>query len=506
MSTLPYSLRSLLLALFLLGSGVSAHAEPDLVEIVSSRHLVWEAEPSATLYEIQATPKLAPTSGWITVGTVAPTGMVMSTRLNITNDVAFYRVTAVTSTFPQTRHEMNLIPEATFLMGNPFDHLNVPVRLEGFTNEVPVHPVPVSSFLMDKYEVTYEKVLEVFNWAYDQGLIAVQDVTNATGGVVVANGRVVNTEGVSYRLAEVNTQFNDMRFTNGIFSLLNSSRMKHPALFLTWYGGMAYGNYRSDMEGLSRAVDFGVTNWAMDLDANGYRLPTEAEWEKAARGGIAGTHYPWPNDSVQGTNDYLWNIDPVKANYIDFRWVLGVPTNFNPITALTNHPAHPWFQTNIFLMGIPPYGTTPVGYYNGYQQIAFGSMTNENTNVKRGADFAVTQDMANAYGLYDMAGNVYEWCYDRYYESWYLDPSSSTPNTKGFQTNSITGARVVRGGGWIPITLLGEVVVSSDPSYLRCSYRGHAHPPGFPLPIGLPGVLPGGVHQALGFRTVRSVR
>ena len=106
----------------------------------------------------------------------------------------------------------------------------------------------------------------------------------------------------------------------------------------------------------------------LDLGGNGYRLPTEAEWEKAARGGVAKCNYPWGN-----------SIDGSKANY------QGSGDPFDD-------------------------GTTPVGYYNGNQ-------------VFRGQ--RRMDDMQNGFGLYDMAGNVYEWCWDWYDEQFERDDEKS---------------------------------------------------------------------------------
>jgi len=139
-----------------------------------------------------------------------------------------------------------------------------------------------------------------------------------------------------------------------------------------------------------------VSNDAVDWGANGYRLPTEAEWEKAARGGVPDRRFPWGDTITHDEANY-------QANGSAY------PYDESPYTSYTFHPDYD--------DGGNPY-TSPVG------------------------SFAAT---GYSPGLYDMAGNVWEWCWD-WYSSTYYD-ISPTNDPKGPASGSY---RVHRGGSWGP--------------------------------------------------------
>jgi len=118
-------------------------------------------------------------------------------------------------------------------------------------------------------------------------------------------------------------------------------------------------------------------------------------------------------------------------------------------------------------------------------------VTNLHTNFvlepgTAGADFGQTNDMANGYGLYDMAGNVYEWCWDYHGTNWYADPAASLPDPTGPGADaSFFTQRVARGGGFTYYIGAGL----PDPSFQRCSFHTS-----FPAPFSA---------TYLGFRVAR---
>lgn len=282
------------------------------------------------------------------------------------------RVLASDGTTPIPPFGMVYIPAGPFQMGDNLNELGDDAK--------PVRTVNVDSFFMDKVEVSRELWTDVRAWA-------------------VGNGYSMNA---------------------------GSARdAGHPIVNVNWFDAAAWCNARSEKEGLTPVyytddsqtvvvrgpADMG--NACVKWSANGYRLPTEAEWEKAARGARLGSRYPWGD-----------TIDASMANYY------GDGNN-----------------------------TTPCGSYNGSQN-------------------PPGVDMANGYGLYDMAGNAWEWCWD-VYGSTYYGTSESTANPRGPSSGS---NRALRGGAW-----------NSDSGGLRCAFR-NSYAPGS---SGYDG------HDYLGFRCVR---
>lgn len=187
----------------------------------------------------------------------------------------------------------------------------------------------------------------------------------------------------------------------------------HPVVGVSWYDVVKWCNARSEMEGLApvyftdatratvyRTGQVIIRNTFCNFTAPGYRLPTRAEWSKAAWGGSTSGPYPWP--SFYGSGAEI--LDPSKGNY---------SSSTSSIARM-----HQW-DTSANNVGTASYLTTPSGYYNGSQQV-------------NGVPLATPlKDMANGFGLYDMFGNVGEWLWDSYYSEVTATTEWKDDNYKG---------------------------------------------------------------------------
>ncbi|MBL7153275.1 MAG: SUMF1/EgtB/PvdO family nonheme iron enzyme [Phycisphaerae bacterium] len=292
---------------------------------------------------------------------------------------------------PRVPYDMVSIPAGTFQMGDSCG--------EGDSDELPVHAVMVDSFFMGKYEVTNQRYCDYLNSALAQGLITVTD------GLVYQAG-----SGTSYQYCDTSTSslysqldYNDV---NGVFSVRTKSgrNMSNDSMVqVSWYGAAAYCNWRSQQEGKEQC--YNLSTWDCDFGKHGYRLPTEAEWEYAARGGLAGTRFPWGD-----------TISHSQANYRSY-WEEGHPYYFYDVSPTEGY--HPTWNDGVY-----PY-TSPVGSF-----------------------------AANGYGLYDMAGNVVEFTNDWYSNSYYS--SSPTDNPTGPASGS---RRVHRSCAWYYVASYCRVAI-----------------------------------------------
>jgi len=267
----------------------------------------------------------------------------------------------------QVPEGMVLIPAGDFVMGDTFG--------EGGSAELPLHSVTVRAFYMGETEVTKTQWEAVHGWA----------VTNGYGFENAGLGKAGN----------------------------------HPVHTVNWNDCVKWANARSEKEGLTACYTVGGevyrTNAVapeVDRQANGYRLPTEAEWEKAARGGAANRRFPWSDTST---------IQHTRANY-------EADTGSYAYDTSAQDGPHPDYDDDPW-----PY-TSPVGTF-----------------------------APNGYGLYDMAGNVWEWCEDVYVNSYEGTPTDGSAQTSG------GSYRVLRGGSW---DLSAGLVRSANRFRLHPSHSG----------------------------------
>ncbi|MCL4178975.1 MAG: formylglycine-generating enzyme family protein [Verrucomicrobia bacterium] len=330
-----------------------------IVELNANGYLTWSNVATNATFTVQSA-AILPSPG----SPPDPGGWSDYARVPATQSVTALRILD-----PHSPPRMAFVPAGLFQMGDPWN--------EGNPDELPVHPVYVSGFHLDSTEVTKALWDAVRIWGTENGY----DFENIGAGA-----------------------------TDG-----------HPVYRVSWYDVVKWCNARSEMENRAPAYYTGTEQLTVyrsgrvDVRAewvrwdSGYRLPTEAEWEKAARGGPSEQRFPTGN-----------TIGHAQANYYSSYESLEEPYDLGPTPGY-----HPTFSD-----GINPY-PSPAGYF-----------------------------AANGYGLQDMAGNVWEWCWDWYHDRSY--PSVLVTDPRG---SGETDERVYRGGA-----------CSSRAWGCRVAFRGHDRP------------------------------
>lgn len=267
--------------------------------------------------------------------------------------------------------EMVFVKGGTFIMG---------ITAGGDSDERPAHKVTVDSFYISKYEITHKQFIEFLNDAgvsddgeyNDHEVIDLDDRDCAIG---YKNGRY-------YFKGSLHAESEDC-----------------PVIEVTFYGATEFCNWLSKKARLTSTYEGEEEEIRCNFQANGYRLPTEAEWDFAARGGIKSRGYKFSGSEEAGL--VAWHLDNA------------------------------------------------------------GKKTHE-----------VGQKLPNELGIYDMSGNVWEWCWD--YKNTYTIDAQTNP------TGPAKGSRRVRrGGSW-----------AYGAKFVRCFFRRFS--------------IPEYGNSDLGFRIVRS--
>lgn len=329
--------------------------------------LVWTNAQPGTNYILQTAVGLPGGTNWVTYAQLPGLQAVN------TNQIAAFHIPA----------GMAFIPDGVYTIGD---------TLDGESDALPTN-VYVSAFFMDTTLVTYGQWQWVYNWATNNGYVF--DYPGAGN----ASNQPVNALPWSDCVKWCNARsqlegLTPVYYTNAAFTV-----------------PYTYGTMPLVVDGTGLTV---YANWS----ANGYRLPTEAEWEKAARGGLMGQRFPWGLTITESQANYHSDIGlPPPAPSYDLGPYLGFNTNFDT--------------------GSEPY-TSPVGYFP-----------------------------PNGYGLYDMAGNLTEWCWGVYSAPPYPagSPYLGGDNPADPMENG-NDEQVIRGGGW-----------DVNASGCRCAYR-EFNPPG----------------------------
>jgi len=232
-----------------------------------------------------------------------------------------------------------LIPGGTFLMGDS----------DGSADERPIHSVTIGKFYMDETPVTYTDF---------------QKYVDAGGG---------------------KTHYWDYETYN---------QPEHPVSGLNWYHAIDYCNWRSKIEGflpaykLTDKLDaWGYPLWELGALTDGYRLPTEAEFEYAARGGLEEKQFPWGNEFDPSFANYdnerglmkgeWWRLAKVKDTHSNDYGLYGMSGNIW-------HWTNDWYDSNYYAESV---GNNPMGPESGKTKVlrggSWGSISSDYLRVAK---------------------------------------------------------------------------------------------------------------------------